>query len=66
MNTQHIPENKVFEEARHRYEMASDAVSEKVQRFDEQFRTVCRERPWAVLAGAIIAGFAVGRFLARR
>lgn len=66
MNTQHIPEQTLFDEARDRYEVASIAVSDTARRFDEKFRAVCREHPWAVLAGAVIAGFAVGRFMTRR
>jgi ElaB/YqjD/DUF883 family membrane-anchored ribosome-binding protein len=49
-----------------RIEDVARDVEEKLRQADSRFRMVCREHPLMVLAGAVAAGFVVGRLASRR
>ncbi|MCB9729761.1 MAG: hypothetical protein H6744_05655 [Deltaproteobacteria bacterium] len=45
-------------------ELRDNAV-QQIQQADGRFRELCREHPFAVLAGAAAAGYLLGRILSR-
>ncbi len=40
-------------------------MREKLAGFDVQLRTVARERPFAVIGGALVLGYIIGRVVSR-